>query len=115
MSVQSKPFFVSPEEKNYPAGEGVTRQFVAYDDNIMMVKVSFEKGAVGAPHAHPHVQTSYIASGKFEVTVEGKTVRLGTGDGFYAQPHALHGCVCLEAGIIIDVFNPVREDFLKTI
>ncbi|MDR1810144.1 MAG: cupin domain-containing protein [Prevotella sp.] len=115
MSIQSKAFFVADDEPIYPAGDRITRQFVGYNDNIMMVKVVFEKGAEGTPHSHPHVQTSYIASGKFEVTVGGKKDILQTGDGFFVAPDVPHGCICLEAGIIIDVFNPVREDFLAEI
>ncbi|GAB6011032.1 cupin domain-containing protein [Viscerimonas tarda] len=114
-NTKSKTFFVASEEKIYPAGEGITRQFVGYDANIMMVKVIFEKGAVGAPHTHPHVQTTYVVSGKFEAVIAGETKIIEAGDGFYAAPNALHGCTCLEAGILLDVFNPVREDFLKTI
>jgi len=34
------------------------------------------------------------------------------GDGYYVPPHAVHGCVCIEDGTLIDVFSPMREDFL---
>ncbi|MDR2564239.1 MAG: cupin domain-containing protein [Prevotellaceae bacterium] len=112
MIVQSKSFFVSSEEKIYPAGEGISRRLVAYDENIMMVECSFEKGAIGALHTHPHVQTSYIASGKFEVQVENEKKILSKGDGFYVAPDVSHGCLCIEKGAIVDVFNPARRDFL---
>ena len=95
------------------AGEGVTRQIFGYDDAIMMVKVKFEKGAVGYKHRHIHSQTSYVASGKFEVSVGNETKIIETGDGFYVEPDMVHGVVCLEAGTLIDVFSPLREDFLK--
>lgn len=108
-------FFFGDSAKIYTAGEGMTRQFVGYDNNIMMVKVMFEKGAIGTAHTHPHVQTSYIVSGKFDVTIDGKTSTLLAGDGFFVEPDVLHGCVCIEEGAIIDVFSPCREDFLKTI
>ena len=49
----------SPE----PAGKGVTRQVMGYDGQVMMVKVKFEKGAVGTLHTHYHTQTTYVASG----------------------------------------------------
>lgn len=114
-NIQGKPFFVASEEKIYTAGEGITRQFVAYDNNIMMVKVLFEKDAVGLPHTHVHTQATYVASGIFEATIGDQKKILRTGDGFYVEPNVLHGCVCLEAGILIDVFTPVREDFLETI
>ena len=115
MSIQSKSFFVASEEKIYPAGEGISRRFVGYDENIMMVECAFEKGATGALHSHPHVQTSYIASGRFEVTIGDEQNILQAGDGFYVAPDVLHACFCIEAGAIVDVFNPVREDFLETI
>jgi hypothetical protein len=38
---------------------------------------------------------------------------LKAGDGYYVAPNLLHGCVCLEAGVLIDTFTPMREDFLK--
>lgn len=112
---KSKPFFIATEEKIYNADKGITRQFVGYDENIMMVKVMFEKGAVGTQHAHPHAQTTYVASGKFEMTIGDEVKIIGPGDGYYVEPDLIHGCVCLEAGILIDVFTPVREDFYATI
>lgn len=113
--VHSKPFFVADEEKIYPAGEGVTRQFVGYDNTIMMVKVMFQKGAIGYKHEHMHAQTTYVVSGKFEMTIGDETKILKAGDGFYTEPNILHGCVCLEEGMLIDVFSPIREDFYETI
>jgi quercetin dioxygenase-like cupin family protein len=53
-----------------------------------------------------------VASGKFELTIEGEKRILEAGDGYYVAPDELHGCVCLEAGILIDTFSPVRADFL---
>lgn len=112
--IQSKPFFIASEEKVYNADKGITRQFVGYDNDIMMVKVMFEKGAIGYQHQHPHVQTTYVVSGKFEMTIGEETKILQAGDGFYTEPNIIHGCVCLESGILIDVFSPIREDFVKT-
>lgn len=111
---QSKPFFIAAEEKVYNADKGITRQFVGYDNDIMMVKVMFEKGAIGTMHQHPHVQTTYVVSGKFEMTIGDETKILQAGDGFYTEPDIIHGCVCLEPGMLIDVFSPIREDFVLT-
>ena len=49
----------------------------------------------------------------FEVTINGKKQILSIGDGFYAEPDADHGVICLESGILLDSFSPVRKDFLK--
>ena len=105
--------FISGEKAWEPAGTGVTRQIMGYDGQVMLVKVKFEKGAIGTPHTHYHTQTTYVASGKFEFTVNGEKQIVETGDGVYIEPDAVHGCVCLEAGILIDCFSPMRADFLK--
>ena len=93
-------------------GAGIKRKIMAHNDQLMLVKVAFEKGAVGTLHQHPHLQMSYVAEGSFEVAVgEGKKI-LGKGDVFFAVSNIMHGVVCLEEGLLIDVFNPAREDFL---
>lgn len=93
-------------------GGGVSRKFLGFDNQIMMVLVKFEKGALGAPHHHFHTQATYVAKGKFEFEIDGQKQVVKEGDGVYIQPNLLHSAVCLEEGILIDVFSPVREDFL---
>ena len=94
-------------------GEGVKRKIMGYDKDLMLVKVDFDKGAVGSLHAHPHSQATYVVSGKFELTIGDEKRVIEAGDGYYVAPDVLHGCVCLEPGILIDTFSPAREDFLK--
>ena len=97
------------------AAPGIQRQVFGYDDTLMLVKVKFEKGAVGALHQHYHSQSTYVESGVFELTIGGETKILKQGDGFFVPPHVLHGCICMEAGVLIDAFSPHREDFLKDV
>jgi quercetin dioxygenase-like cupin family protein len=93
-------------------GNGVKRQVVGYDEQLMVVKVKFDTGAVGALHQHPHVQVSQVHSGIFEALIGDEKQILREGDGFYVAPNVIHGVVCLEAGILIDSFTPQRGDFL---
>jgi quercetin dioxygenase-like cupin family protein len=92
---------------------GVKRKIMGYDDNLMVVKVNFEKGGVGKLHQHYHSQITHIESGVFEVEIDGVKKVLSAGDGFQIPPNVIHGAVCLEAGVLIDVFSPMREDFVK--
>lgn len=94
-------------------GGGVSRKFLGYDNQIMMVQVKFEKGASGAPHQHFHTQATYCAAGKFEFEIDGVKKIVEAGDGIYIEPNLWHGTTCLEEGILIDTFSPVREDFLS--
>ncbi len=93
---------------------GIQRQIMAYDGQLMMVKVKFDKGAVGTPHTHYHSQATYVASGLFELNIGGEVKVLAEGDGYYVEPDVEHGCVCLEEGVLIDTFSPMRQDFLNS-
>lgn len=94
-------------------GEGLTRQLFGYNDSILMARVEFDVGAIGPVHAHKHSQVSYVESGEFDVYIDGVEQRLGPGDGFYIHPDLDHGAVCRKAGVLLDVFSPVRDDFLN--
>ncbi len=92
---------------------GVSRKIMTYDDRLMLVKVKFETGAIGTLHHHHHTQISHVESGSFEVEINKEKKVLKAGDAFYVPPNTVHGVVCLESGILIDVFSPMREDFIK--
>jgi quercetin dioxygenase-like cupin family protein len=109
----SQKFIITKKMEWEKLGGGVSRKFLGYDNQIMMVQVKFEKGAVGAPHQHFHTQATYCVSGKFEFEIDGVKQIVETGDGVYIQPNLLHSAVCLEEGMLIDTFSPVREDFLS--
>lgn len=113
MKTRSETFIYEKDKVWEPAGEGVTRQIMGYDGQVMLVKVKFEKGAIGTAHTHYHTQTTYVASGKFEFTIGDEKKIVVAGDGLYMEPDVLHGCVCLEPGVLIDCFAPMRADFLK--
>lgn len=92
---------------------GVRRKIMAYDDRLMLVRVAFEAGGVGTLHQHPHTQISHVESGSFEVEIGDEKRILNAGDCFYVPPNVMHGAVCLESGVLIDVFSPMREDFFE--
>lgn len=112
MKRSSEKFCLAQAMEWEDLGGGVSRKFLGWDNQIMMVKVKFEKGAEGSPHQHFHTQTTYCAQGKFEFTIADEKKIVNAGDGVYIEPNLMHGALCLEEGILIDVFSPVREDFL---
>lgn len=94
-------------------GGGVSRKILSYNDQMMIVEVHFEEGGIGAAHTHPHLQSTYVKSGAFRFTVEGKDVEVKEGDTLQFAANMVHGTVCLEKGVLIDIFHPMREDFIK--
>jgi len=109
----SEKYIITKDMEWEVLGGGVSRKFLGYDNQIMMVRVKFEKGALGAPHQHFHTQATFCVSGKFEFEIDGVKKIVEAGDGVYIEPNLLHSAVCLEEGELIDTFSPVREDFLS--
>lgn len=93
-------------------GGGVSRKVLAYNDQLMIVEVRFEKGGIGSTHTHPHLQSTYVQSGRFRFTIDGKDVEVAQGDTIAFPSDIPHGTVCLEAGVLLDIFHPMRKDFL---
>jgi quercetin dioxygenase-like cupin family protein len=110
--IARKAFISSKEIPWELTDNGVERKILGYDDELMMVCVRFEKDAVGSLHYHTHRQISYVESGRFEVTIDGKKKILEQGDCFFVAPDLVHGVVALEKGSLVDIFTPARKDFL---
>ena len=92
--------------------EGVCRKILSYTDELMCVENHFKEGAVGALHHHPHTQITYVVSGQFEFEIDGVKHIVGPGDSMLKKDSVPHGCVCLKEGILLDIFTPMREDFV---
>lgn len=93
-------------------GGGVARRVLAHTEQLMVVEVHFEAGSTGSVHTHPHCQNTYVLSGRFRFTVDGEAVEVGPGDTLAFPSGVPHGTLCLEKGVLLDMFTPMREDFL---
>jgi quercetin dioxygenase-like cupin family protein len=93
-------------------GIGVQRRALAHNKDGMVVEVQFETGGIGPMHSHPHVQCTYVQSGTFVFSAGGQDDEVTAGDTLAFAKNETHGCVCKAAGTLIDVFSPMREDFL---
>lgn len=105
--------FKNKEQKLEKVNDGISRRILAHDKNLMLVELYFEKGAMGTPHSHIHEQVSYVKEGKFEYESNGVTLVLEAGDSIFLPSNSVHGAVCIEKGVLLDIFTPQREDFLK--
>lgn len=91
---------------------GIEKKVLAHCDELMCVENYFEKGAVGAMHNHPHTQITYVAEGIFEFTIDNEKRTVCKGDTLLKRDGVEHGCICLEKGLLIDFFTPMRKDFV---
>jgi quercetin dioxygenase-like cupin family protein len=106
-------FVFNAEQLMEDLGGGVRRKILAHGGQMMGVEVHFDKDAIGPLHSHPHEQLTYVLSGAFKFTIGDETHIVKAGDTLYKTPNIVHGCVCLEPGVLLDTFTPQRQDFLK--
>jgi quercetin dioxygenase-like cupin family protein len=109
---EHSPFVYGADVAWDVTGDGVRRQVLGHGPDLMVVRVEFKAGAIGSLHHHPHRQATYVAAGRFDVTIGDETSTLVAGDCFYAATNVVHGVRALVDGALIDVFTPVRQDFL---
>ena len=107
-----KGFSTHDDSQWIELGGGQRRKIRSHNGNIMLVEVNFDEGSVGAVHTHPHAQISYVLSGEFTYTIEDKTYAMKTGDSIVVDGGKPHGCACVKAGTLLDIFTPMREDFV---
>ena len=93
-------------------GGSQRRKIRSYNGDIMLVEADFDEGSVGAVHTHPHAQISYVLSGEFDYTLEGQVYAMKAGDSIAVDGGKPHGLTCVKAGTVLDIFTPMREDFV---
>lgn len=113
MDRKNRKFNSQAEVEYEDLGHGVRRKILAYGDAMMQVLVEFEKGAEGKPHSHSHAQLTHVLEGVFEFTIGNEVRVVVKGDTLYKVPYIEHGCICIEKGVLLDTFAPMREDFIK--
>ena len=106
-------YFFNKDAPLEDLGGGMKRKVLAYHENLMVVEVHFEEGAVGAVHSHQHEQITYILEGEFEFNIDGDKRVVAAGDTTFKEANIPHGAICLKAGRLLDIFTPYREDFVQ--
>lgn len=98
-----------PVEKT---AEGIERQMVV-GQNVMMCRFRFAPFVVTPEHTHPHEQMTLVVQGKVKFYIGGEERIVSAGDVLHFPPDNRHGATMLdEEVILIDIFSPIREDFL---
>ena len=98
-----------PAEQTAP---GIMRQMVV-GQNVMLVRFTFDPFLVTDEHTHPHEQMTLVMKGRVKFIIEGEPVIAIAGDVLHFPANNRHGATMLdEEVVLIDIFSPIREDFL---
>lgn len=113
MEHKNKNWVFNNEIQSLQVNDGLARKVLAFCNELMLVENYFEAGIEVKLHSHPHTQITYVAKGAFEFTINGVTKIVRQGDSMLKEDGIEHGCVCIEEGILLDIFTPMREDFVN--
>ena len=93
--------------------DGIERRTLVYGDKTLMTEFKLEKGKQLPMHDHPHEQTGYLVSGRIVLTIDGEAQDMKPGDAWVIEGGIMHGAQIVEDSIAIEVFSPVREDYIQ--
>jgi quercetin dioxygenase-like cupin family protein len=94
------------------AVDGIEQKTLVHGAATLMVEFVLHKNAVLPPHSHPHEQTGYLVKGKIRLTIGPDLREMMPGDSWCIPGGVLHGAEIVEDSVAIEVFSPVRQDYL---
>jgi quercetin dioxygenase-like cupin family protein len=92
--------------------DGVHLKTLVHGEKTLMGEFSLAKGAEIPPHAHPHEQTGIMISGKVRFKIGDEMFEVEAGDSWCIPGEVEHAVEVLENSVVVEVFSPVREDYL---
>ena len=92
--------------------EKVKLKTLVYGEKTLLAEFQLENGAILPRHKHPHEQTGYLVSGRIDLTIGDTTHRVTPGDSWCIPGNVEHNALAHEKSVAIEVFSPVREDYL---
>ncbi len=105
--------FTTPGHDGYlDALPGIRRKTLSHGDATLMTEFRLAAAAVLPVHDHPQEQTGYLVSGALRLTIGGETRDLLPGASWFIPGGTPHGAIALEDSVAVEVFSPVREDYL---
>ena len=105
-------FHKSYESGYHQALPGIRLKTLVYGEKTLLSEFRLEANSQLPRHAHPHEQTGYLVKGRLALTIGRETFDAGPGDSWSIPGGTEHSAVVLEDSLAVEVFSPVREDYL---
>lgn len=105
--------FAKYDEKNFLTPmEGIEIKTFVYGENSLLTRFHLKKGSVLPRHSHPQEQTGFMVSGKMKLFIDGEAFLAEPGDTWSIKGDIEHWAEIIEDSVAIEVFSPLREDYL---
>jgi len=92
--------------------EGVRLKTLVHGEKTHLCEFKINKGSMVPEHSHPHEQTGYLISGRVKFILEDEEFEAGPGDSWCLPGDIVHAAETLEDSVMVEIFSPVREDYL---
>ncbi len=91
---------------------GVVRRTLSHGERTLLCEITLAKGSVVPAHDHNHEQIGYVVRGRLRFRIADEEREVAAGDGYMIPGNVSHAVTALEESIAIDIFSPVREEYL---
>jgi quercetin dioxygenase-like cupin family protein len=105
-------FYSSTDDGYTEPIPGIRMKTLTYGDKTLMTEFRLEAGRLLPGHQHVHEQTGYLVKGRIRLTIGDRTFDVSPGDSWAIAGNTVHSAEILESSVAIEVFSPVREDYL---
>jgi quercetin dioxygenase-like cupin family protein len=92
--------------------KGIQRRTLVHGDSTLLTEFRLKGGHMLPFHSHPQEQTGYLVSGHIKLTIGGTQYDIQKGDAWIVPGGVEHGAEVIDDAVAIEVFSPVREDYL---
>jgi quercetin dioxygenase-like cupin family protein len=93
---------------------GIEQKTLVHGDKTLMVEFRLQKGCTLPLHSHPHEQIGYLVKGHVRLTIGTDIYEALPGDSWCIPGNVLHCAEIIEESVAVEVFSPVREEYLPT-
>jgi quercetin dioxygenase-like cupin family protein len=102
----------SSEDDYIKVFDGIKRKTLVYGDTTLLTEFKLEKGKILPMHIHPEEQTGYLVSGHIILIIDGERYEMKPGDSWAIPGNIEHGAETIEDSIAVEIFSPVRDDYI---
>ena len=91
---------------------GIRQKTLVYGEKTLMAEFLLTGGYTLPEHAHPYEQTGYLISGHIRLKIGDETFDTHSGDAWCIPVNVPHGAQIMKDSVAIEIFSPVRQDYL---
>ena len=106
-------FYKASDDNFIRVLDGINIKTLVYGDKMLFSEFHMEKGSKVPMHSHPQEQTGRLISGKIILTVGNEKMEMSPGDAWIVPSNIEHCAEVSENSIVVEIFSPIREDYLQ--